>query len=282
MAVRTSDADRMIGTAKKRGLKLGVMFQRRTDPLWKKARAIVDSGALGKIIRTCVIESYYRTQAYYDCGQWRGTWAGEGGGVLINQFPHSFDSFLWLGGMPCSVIGKTASRAHKVEVEDLGLALLEYPNGAVGTVYASTYEFPQPSLYQFAGDCATLEIRDGRMRLGSSVPRAGELLRDSKDPWDIPMDVWTDIEVRDEPHGHRLITQNFVDAILDGAPLIVPGEEGIMSLELANAITVSSALGKEVKLPLKRKLFDGILAERIRTSKVRKPPDTDKVVIPRR
>ena len=282
MAVRASDADAMIAEAKKRKLKLGVMFQRRTDPLWKTARQIVDSGALGKLLRTTVIESYYRTQAYYDCGQWRGTYAGEGGGVLTNQFPHSMDSFIWLGGMPAKVLGKTASRGHQVEVEDLALAIFEYPDGAVGTLYASTYEFPQPNLYQFAGDCATLEIRDGKLRLGVSAPRAGEMLRGSKDPWDIPMDVWTDVEVKDAPHGHRFMTQNFVDAILDGVPLIAPGEEGLKSLELANAIVASSALAKELALPLERKLYDDLLAKWMQTSKVQKPPDSDTVVIPRR
>lgn len=282
MAVRASDADAMIAEAKARGVKLGAMFQRRTEPLWKRAREIVDSGALGNILRTCVTESYFRTQAYYDCGQWRGTYAGEGGGVLTNQFPHSMDSFIWLGGSPRSVMGKAASRGHRVEVEDVALAILEYPNGAVGTLYASTYEFPQPSLYQIAGDRATLEIRDGKMRLGASVPRAGEVLRDSKDPWDLPMDVWTDVEIAPAPSGHRIMTQNFVDAILDGASLICPGEEGLKSLELANAIVASSALGRELPLPLDRKLYDDLLAKWIQSSKMQKPPDSNKVVIPRR
>jgi predicted dehydrogenase len=282
MAVRASDADRMIAEAKKRKVKLGVMFQRRTESLWKKAKEIVDSGALGELVRTCVIESYFRPQSYYDCGQWRGTYAGEGGGVLVNQFPHSMDRFLWLGGMPCSVIGKTASRGHKVEVEDLAVAVLEYPNGAVGQVYTSTYEFPEPHLYQFAGDRATLEIRDDKLRLGVSTPRAGEMLRTWPDPWGLPMSAWTEVEVKPEPCGPRVMTQNFVDAILDGAPLIAPGEEGVKSVEVANAIIASSALKREVTLPLNRKLYDDFLAEKTKTSKMNKPPDSDKVVIPRR
>ncbi len=282
MAVRASDADAMIASAKKHKVKLAVMFQRRTDPVWKRAKEIIESGALGNLVRTGVSETYYRTQAYYDCGQWRGTYAGEGGGVLINQFPHSMDSFIWLGGMPSKVIGKTASRGHEVEVEDLALAIFDYAGGAVGQLYASTYEFPQPNVYQFAGDRATLELRDGKLRLGASAPRAGEMLRNSKDPWDLPMAVWTEVAVEPAPYGHRFLTQNFVDAILDGTPLIASGEEGLKSLELANAIVASSALGREVTLPLDRKLFDDFLAARMKTSKVRKPPDSDKVVIPRR
>ena len=282
MAVRASDADAMIAAAKKRSVKLAVMFQRRTDPVWKKARQIVDSGALGALVRTSVFESYYRTQSYYDNGHWRGTYAGEGGGVLTNQFPHSMDSFIWIGGMPKSVTGKTLSRGHKVEVEDVALALFDYPDGAVGTLYASTYEFPQPNRYEFAGDRATLVIENGKLRLGASAPRAGEMLRTSDNPWDIPMEVWTEVSVPEAPHGHRFVTQNFVDAILDGTPLLASGEEGLKSLELANAIVASSALKKELSLPLKRELFDDLLAGWMKTSKVRKPPDSDKVVIPTR
>jgi predicted dehydrogenase len=282
IAVRTSDADKMIAASRKNKVLLAVMFQRRTNPVWKKAKSIIESGALGNLIRTCLMESHFRPQSYYDSGGWRGTWAGEGGGVMLNQAPHAFDTFLWLGGMPSSVLAKSATRGHKIEVEDVALAILDYPNGAVGTVYTSTYEFPQVNINQFVGDRATLEIRDGVLRLGSSVPRAGEMLANTADPWDIPIDVWTEVTVKDEPHGHRFMTQDFVDAILDGGPLIAPAAEAMQSLELANAIAVSSDLGKEVKLPLKRKLFDDFLAGRIKTSKVKKVAAPDKVVVPRR
>jgi predicted dehydrogenase len=202
---------------------------------------------------------------------------------MLNQSPHAFDSFIWLGGMPSRVVGRALTRAHDIEVEDCAMALLEYPGGAVGTIYTSTYEFPEIRLQQFVGDRATLEIRGTSMRLGTSVPYADEMLRNSQEPWDIPLDVWTDVPVRDRPHGHRFITQNFVDAILDDVPLTCPGEEGIRSLELANAITVSSAKGREVRLPLNTRLFDGLLAKYMRQSKEKKPKgDSDRVVIPTR
>ena len=283
MAVRTSQADAMVRTAKRKKVKLAVMFQRRTTTLWKKAREIIASGAIGKLIRTCLMESSYRTQSYYDAGGWRGTWAGEGGGVLMNQAPHALDLFVWLGGRPSAVIGKAVTRGHRIEVEDVATALLTYPNGAVGTLYTSTYEFPQMDLFQFVGDGGILEVRDGKMRLGVSAPPAGEMLRRSRDPWDIPTDVWTDVDVREEPGAHVNITRNFVDAILDGTPLVVTGKDALVSLELANAITVSSALGKEVTLPLERKLFDDLLDEYVRTSKGKKGPgNANRVVIPRR
>lgn len=100
MAVQASMADRLVDACRKNKVKLGVMFQRRTDPMWKKAKSTIDSGALGKLVRTCMIEPHFRTQAYYDSGGWRATWAGEGGGVMMNQAPHSLDAFVWLGGCP--------------------------------------------------------------------------------------------------------------------------------------------------------------------------------------
>ena len=152
MAVRSSQADRMIRSARKKKVKLAVMFQRRTSAFWQKAREIIDTGALGNLIRTCMMESSYRTQAYYDAGGWRGTWKSEGGGVLMNQAPHALDLFVWLGGLPTAVIGQALSSGHNIEVEDVATALLSYPNGAVGTLYTSTCEFPQMDFFQFVGD----------------------------------------------------------------------------------------------------------------------------------
>jgi predicted dehydrogenase len=282
--VRTSDAREMIAVAKRREVKLAVMFQRRTSPLWKKAREIVASGALGRLIRTCMMESHYRTQAYYDSGGWRGTWKDEGGGVLMNQAPHSLDLFVWLGGMPSRVTGRCSTRGHDVEVPDTALALLEYPDGGVGTLYTSTTEFPEMSFFQFVGESGVLEVRDGRMRLGLSAPPAGEMSRTSDEPWDIPEAAWREFDLVEEGARHRYITENFVAAVLDGAPLVAPGEEAARSLELANAITVSSATGAEVTLPLEAKRFDEVLERHVRTAKGRKKRRTasNRVVIPKR
>ena len=282
MAVRTSDARKMIATAEKHKVQLAVMFQRRTESLWRKAREIIASGALGKLIRTCMMESHYRTQAYYDSGGWRGTWKDEGGGVMMNQAPHSLDLFVWLGGMPSKVVGRCDTRGHDVEVPDTALAVLDYPNGAVGTLYTSTTEFPEMSFFQFVGESGVLEVRDGHMRLGLSAPPAGEMSRTSEEPWDIPQVAWRDFDLVEEEMRHRHITENFIAAILDGAPLVAPGEEGALSLELANAVTVSSAISAEVAFPLKPRLFDDVLDRYIRTAKGKKKKTSNKVVIPKR
>ncbi len=278
IAVQASMADKLIAAAKKNKVVLEVMFQRHTDPMWVKAKEIIASGALGKLMRTCMIEPHFRTQAYYDSGGWRATWGGEGGGVMMNQAPHSLDCFVWLGGLPAKVFGKTDTRAHHIEVEDIASAVMTYPNGATGYLMTNTFEYPATTLFQFVGDRGTIEIHDDKLRLGISSPSTGEFIYSTKEPWSKPVEAWTDVPVENRPHGHRFITENFIEAVLDGKPVIVEPESARESLELANAITVSSVLGREVTLPLKRSLFDGILKKYIKESKFRKGAVTAKKV----
>jgi len=282
MAVQVSMADKLIDACRKHKVKLGVMFQRRTHPMWIRAKAIIDSGALGNLVRTCMIEPHFRTQAYYDSGGWRATWSGEGGGVMMNQAPQSLDAFVWLGGTPSKVIGKCDIRAHKIEVEDTASALLTYPNGATGYITTNTFEFPPVNLFQFVGDRAILEVRDDVLRLGVSAPGAQEFIHSTTEAWSFPTPAWTDVAWKDKPHGHRHVTENFVRAVLDGEPILATGESARDSLELANAITVSSALGKEVTLPLARASFDRVLRKFIRESTFEKDTKkTKKLVIPK-
>jgi predicted dehydrogenase len=229
-----------------------------------------------------MIEPHFRTQAYYDSGGWRATWKGEGGGVMMNQAPHSLDAFVWLGGMPSKVIGKCDTRAHRIEVEDTASALLTYPNGATGYITTNTFEFPPVAIFQFVGDRGILEIRDNVVRMGVASPGAGEFIHTTPEAWSFPVAAWTEVKIKDQPHGHRYITENFVRALLDGEPLICTGESARDSLELANAITVSSEKGKEVEIPLKRTLFDGVLRKYVRESTFKKDEKkTKKFVAPK-
>ncbi|MDD3726159.1 MAG: Gfo/Idh/MocA family oxidoreductase, partial [Candidatus Ratteibacteria bacterium] len=126
IAVTVSDADRMIKAAKKNKKIFAVMYQRRTEPWVRKLRElIVEKRIIGEITRTLCIDPWYRAQAYYDSGTWRATWKGEGGGVLINQAPHTIDIFTTVAGLPVKVETKTRTRLHKIEVEDEVCAFLE-------------------------------------------------------------------------------------------------------------------------------------------------------------
>src|SRR5687768_9852804 len=140
IAVSVFDADRMIKAAAESGRKFAVMYQMRSLGRAQAARKVIEEGKLGEIYRTSLVMGWFRTQAYYDSGGWRATWAGEGGGVLINQAPHFLDLFCWLAGLPSKVTGHTRTRLHDLEVDDEAFAFLEYPNGAHGYLYASTTE----------------------------------------------------------------------------------------------------------------------------------------------
>jgi len=134
IAVTVSGADAMVEAAQRTGVPFAVMHQSRSEPIWQAAWDLVKSGRLGELYRTMLVYADFRSQAYYNSAGWRATWDGEGGGVLINQSPHSLDRFTWLGGLPNRVTAFNATRNHRIEVEDVAAAMLEYPNGAVGYV----------------------------------------------------------------------------------------------------------------------------------------------------
>jgi len=235
-------------------LVFGVMFQSRGDPANRKAKALIDSGEMGQMLRiTCVQTRHYRTQSYYDSGGWRATWAGEGGGTLINQCPHALDIFTWLGGRPKRVtaVCKLGLR-HNIEVEDEVAAILEYENGALGQFISSTGEAPGSSLFEIAFDRGLLTVRDKGLEFRRNCTPVLEHLKHSPERFAKPETWKIDVPLPKPYPGepHQAITQNFVNAILKGEVLIAPGVEGIYGLELGNAILLSGLKGKPVDLPL--------------------------------
>ena len=266
LSERISTADKMVATARAQGRVLGIMFQRRTEPLVQKAVELVRAGALGKIYRTTLISPEYRSQFYYDSGTWRATWGGEGGGVMMNQSPHILDVFVQLGGMPCEVFGRTETRLHRIEVEDLAEALLTYPDGGTGYFYCSTNEAGPGQMIEIFGDKGKLIFRDGQMRFFQFEPSVAEFTRSSNQMWGGPKCTEVPIEVTPGDTGHQAILRNFCRHILFGEPLLSPGADGLLSLEVANAVWLSAHLKKPVKLPLSRKAYDAFLAKKRRTS----------------
>jgi predicted dehydrogenase len=192
IAVCVSDADRMIQAAAESGRKFAVMFQMRSLGRALAARKVIEEGRLGEIYRTSLVMGWFRTQAYYDSGGWRATWAGEGGGVLINQAPHFLDLFCWLAGLPSRVTGRTRTRLHDIEVEDEGFAFLDYPNGAHGYLYASTTESPQHEMMEICGDKGKLVMHGSNLRFLQNHPTVREFAHESGEMWSKP-------EVEDVP-----------------------------------------------------------------------------------
>lgn len=262
IAVTVSQADRMIAAAERAGVKLGVMFQTRTEPHIRRAHQLLSEGAIGTVYRSVMIANHwYRTQAYYDSGSWRGTWKGEGGGVVMNQSPHSLDVFIWLGGKPRQLTARVDTRGHRIEVEDTVEALIEYESGHTGMLYTTTAEWPGENRYEFTGDRGKLVIQDKSLRLYTMAKSLREEI-DTGATWGKPEGAWSTLDVGDEPAGHAVVVQQFARAIRLGEPLIATGEDGRNSLELANALLLSGYRNRTVALPLDRDEYDTFLAEK--------------------
>ncbi|MGD2174728.1 MAG: Gfo/Idh/MocA family oxidoreductase [Candidatus Brocadiaceae bacterium] len=256
IGVRIGWAEKMARAAEESGKVFSVMFQMRTQANVKKARELVESGALGEIRRTLLIGPWYRSQAYYDSGTWRATWAGEGGGVLMNQAPHDLDVFTMLGGMPTRVQGRCQTLLHDIEVEDQASAMLEYENGAIGYLYFTTCEKGRRRL-EIVGDEAGLRLDP--LSFWRFKPSVSEYTRTSTEMWGSPEIEEVEVELEECESGHHVVLRNFARAILYEEPLIAPGEVGLKSLELANAVTLSSHKGEAVDVPIDRQEFNELI-----------------------
>lgn len=262
IAVTVAEADRMIAACKRAGVLLGVMFQQRTMPIHRKAKELLADGAIGRVYRTSLVaNAWYRTQTYYDSGDWRGTWKGEGGGVIMNQAPHSLDLFVWLGGVPTEITANVETRWHKIEVEDTIAALLKYGDDKSGYFYTSTSEWPGQNRFEFAGERGKLVIDDDQIRLyrmEKSLPE--EIFTGPM--WGKVKGAWEDVPYEDAPHGHAEVVKQFARAVRLGEPPVAVGEDGRNALELANGMLLSGFRGKPVAVPVDRAEYDAFLAEK--------------------
>ncbi len=256
-------------------LKFAIMFQQRTYGYWKTIKRMLDGDELGKLIRaTWIITNWFRNQSYYDNGDWRATWKGEGGGVLINQCPHNLDLFQWFFGMPEKVTGFAGlGKYHEIEVEDEVTAFFEYQNGMVGHFITSTGESPGTNRLEIIGEKGKLVLENNILTFWKNKISMLEQIQTSTDPYAFTESVELDIPY--EHHGlpgHKIIIENFVNAIRGREKLIVQGEEGLNQLELSNAILLSSLLNNKILLPVDSELFKRKLEEKVRSSKFKKLP----------
>jgi len=276
ISVHKADCERLIAAHKAaEGKVFSVMFQMRTDPVYQKLKQLITGGELGSISRiSWIVTDWFRTQAYYDSGGWRATWRGEGGGVLMNQCPHNLDIMQWLFGMPSKIRAFLGFGAkHDIEVEDQVTAYLEYPNGATGVFITTTGEAPGTNRLEIAAEMGKVVVEGGKISFTRNEVPMGEFCRTSPRGFGSPP-VWhVEIPISRGQTGHRVVTQNFVDGILDGAELITPADEGINAVELINSMYYSSLMEKTVELPLDSAAFEAKLKELCATSKfVKKTP----------
>lgn len=268
LSVHKADAERLLAARQSPEQVVGVMFNQRTDPHLKRLNQLIKQGELGEIRRVQLTATHwFRSEAYYASAAWRGTWAGEGGGVLLNQCPHQFDAFIWLFGMPRRVRGFCKfGKHHNIEVEDEVTAFLEFDNGVTAVIITSTGETPGTNRLEIAADRGRVVVENEKISFTRTESPIREFSRTSTSGFEAP-GVWN-AEIPAEGKGgqHVEIMQNFVDSILDGVPLMVPAEDGIKSVELANAILFSALEDRTIELPLDSAAYEHKLNELMASS----------------
>ncbi len=271
--VYTKNVLEMNKAANESGKVFSIMYNQRTNPLYQKVRELIQSGELGEIKRTnWIVTNWYRSQSYYNSSEWRATWKGEGGGVLLNQAPHQLDLWQWTTGlMPKKVHAFCSTgKYHDIEVEDDVTAYVEYENGATGVFITSTGEAPGTNRFEITGDRGKIVIEDDQMTFYRLTRSEREFNRTYKGGFGEPECWKIDIPISGENIGHKGIIQNWTDSILNDTPLLAPGEEGIKGLEISNAIYLSSWLKDAVELPINADLFYEKLQEKINQSSFKK------------
>ena len=270
--VYTKNVHELIEFAKTQDKIYAIMFNQRTNCVYRKMKEIVSSGEMGAIRRTnWIITNWFRSQSYYDSGAWRATWEGEGGGVLLNQCPHNLDLWQWICGMPNKVRAFCHNgKWHDIEVEDDVTAYVEYPNGATGVFVTTTSDAPGTNRFEIDLDKVQL-VCDGKKlikrELSMSIP---EFHKTYKGGFGSPEVTETEVETDGENLQHVGVLRAFTNKILGRGELIADGAEGVNGLTISNAMHLSSWLDKTIELPLDEDLFLEELNKRRATSRLKK------------
>lgn len=248
--VYTKQVKEMNEIANKCNVKFALMMNQRTNCIYRKMRELVRGGELGKIKRTSwIVTDWYRPQAYYDSGDWRATWQGEGGGVLLNQCPHNLDLWQWICGMPTKIQAKMHfGKWHNIEVEDDVTAYCEYENGATGTFITSTGDAPGTNRFEILLEGGKLIAEGGKLHLWKNQISEPEFSRTNEVAFASPPFDYIEIETDGKNEQHVGVLNAFAGAILRDTPLVADGREGINGLTISNAMHLSALLGKEIEL----------------------------------
>ena len=266
--VYTRQVRQMNEEAKKHNVVFGMMFNQRGNHIYRKMHELVHSGKYGQIRRTnWLITNWYRSQAYYDSGDWRATWAGEGGGVLLNQCPHQLDLWQWICGMPISVHAHMKyGQWHNIEVEDDVTAFVEYENGATGVFITSTGDACGSNRFEIQMDKAKLVAENNQLFVYEFEQTEQEFSAVNKHPFGRPKAIQVTPETDGLDPQHAGALNAWAGAILRGEPLVAHGCEGINGLTLSNAMHLSDWTNSTIMLPLDEDLFYEELMKRVATS----------------
>jgi len=278
--VYTKQVREMNEAAEKSDQIFGLMFNQRTLSQHQKLKELVASGDLGEIQRTnYIITTWFRSQSYYDSGGWRATWAGEGGGVLLNQCPHNLDLWQWICGMPNRVRAFISfGKYHDIEVDDDVTAYVEYDNSATGLFITTTGEAPGTNRLEISGDRGKVVMENSQITFWRTRESVRKFSKEYKGGFGSP-EVWKcEIPTGRGGESHRGITRNWCDAIQKGTPLLAPGTEGIRGVELSNAMLLSAWTDGWVDIPVDEDLYHQKLQEKIDTSSSEKDASAQKVL----
>ena len=246
--------DEMLRVQEETGFKLAVISQHRFDPASQRVHALAQEGAFGRLVQGSAQVPWYRTQEYYDSGAWRGTWALDGGGVLMNQAIHSIDLLQWLMGPVRSVQAYTDTLAHRMETEDVAVAMLRFANGALGTIAATTGAYPGVTTrIELFGDRGSAIIADDRLEYL-------RLARDDDQPVG-PYGVGAGQHTTESASGagvqqatlgsattHALQIADMIRAIREHGTPLLDGKGGRHAVEIILGIYESARTGQEVVL----------------------------------
>ena len=269
VGVETAEVRVMCEAAARSGKVFALMFNQRTNALYRRLKQMIDEGDLGAIKRmNWIITDWYRTQIYYDSGDWRATWAGEGGGVLLNQCPHQLDLLQWLCGMPSKVHAFCHyGKWHDIEVEDDVTAYMEFPNGATGVFITSTGDAPGTNRLEILGELGKVVCENNALTFWKLDQNERAFCLTAKGGFDTPAATRIEVETDGLNEQHIGVLKAFAGHILHGTPLVAKGPEGIYGLTLSNAMHLSSWLGQTVSIPMDEALFSAELDKRRQNSR---------------
>jgi len=256
--VYTKQVKEMNAAAQKSDRLFTMMFNQRTNCVYRKIREMVTGGELGEIRRiNWIITDWYRSQSYYDSGDWRATWKGEGGGVLMNQCPHQLDLLQWVTDMMPTKIHAFChyGKWHDIEVEDDVTAYLEYENGATGVFITTTGDAPGTNRLELTGNNGKLVCENGKLTFWKLETPEREFNATYKGGFGSPGVQVTEVETDGENLQHVGILRNFTNAILGREPLFVDGTEGLRGVEIMDAMLLSGFLGEAVSLPVDDEVY---------------------------
>ena len=252
-------------------IQFAVMLNQRFHPAYAAIKRLLNDGRIGAIQRyTWTMTAWYRPDVYYKVSRWRGTWPGEGGGLLINQCIHNLDIMQWLFGLPDRLSAKVAfGRYHDIDVEDEVTAILEHDSGSVGLLQASSGEAPGFNRLEIIGDEGVITWDDKELTLLKADQSVSEHCATTREMFGMPTFTRETILLDEGVNQHAQVVQNFVDALTQGSRLLTPASEGLGSLQLANGMLLSQWDDSAIALPIDSHRYEQLLSERIASSSLR-------------